>query len=237
MTKATWTRLVLIFALLFPGIGAVCYFILAQDQWLKVIYFASKVVQFILPAVWIFVVLREPFSTRKITLENAIAGLKTGVIFFVLTLVAYFFIFERFDLLAGSSDAITQKIGEFGVTSPLSFILMAVYISALHSFLEEYYWRWFVFRKLREFMGFGASVVISSVGFTLHHIVVIGYYAPANYAAVLIPLASFSVFIAGVVWAYQYEQSRSLWVVWISHLLTDAALMVVGYRLIFSQFP
>ncbi len=231
--KTTWTRIILIFALLFPGIGAVCYFILAHDQWLRIIYLASKVVQFTLPAVWVFIVLREPFSTRKITLRNAIAGLKTGVFFFALTLVAYFFVFERFDLLSGSSDAIVQKISEFGVTSPLSFILMAVYISILHSFLEEYYWRWFVFRKLREFMGFRSSVVISSVGFTLHHIVVIGFYAPANYASVLIPLAALSVFLAGVVWAYQYERSRSLWVVWVSHLLTDAALMVVGYRLVF----
>ncbi len=234
MNTATWTRLVLIFALLFPGIGAICYFVLAQDQWLRVIYSASKVIQFTLPVIWVFAVLREPFSNRKLTFPKVIAGLKTGVIFFALTLVAYFFVFEPLDLLSGSSDAISEKINEFGVTSPLSFILMAIYISVLHSFLEEYYWRWFVFRKLREFMGFGASLVISSIGFTLHHIVVIGFYAPANFALVLIPLAALSVFCAGAVWAYQYERSGSLWVVWISHLLTDAALMVVGYHLIFS---
>lgn len=235
MIKPTWTRLILIFALFFPGVGALCYFTLAQDQWLRVIYSASKVVQFTLPAIWIFAVLREPFSTRRFTRQNAIAGLKTGVIFFAMTLVAYFFVFEPYNLLSGSSDAITQKISEFGVTSPISFILMAIYISVLHSFLEEYYWRWFVFRKLREFTGFSTALVISSVGFALHHIVVISYYAPAEYARVLIPLAALSVFFAGAVWAYQYEKSRSLWVVWISHLLADIALMIVGYRLVFGS--
>lgn len=235
MISTSWTRLILVFALLFPGLGAIGYFILAQDQWLRVVYSASKVIQFTLPAIWIFAVLREPFSTRKITIQNAVAGLKTGVVFFALTLVAYFFIFDRFELLNGTGEAIWQKVSEFGVTSPLSFIFMAVYISILHSFLEEYYWRWFVYRKLREFMGFTGALIISSVGFTIHHVVVIGFYAPAEYAGILIPLAALSVFFAGTVWAYQYERSKSLWVVWVSHLLTDVALMVVGYHLISSK--
>jgi uncharacterized protein len=235
MNQRTWTRILIVFAMLFPGLGALGYFVLAQDQWLRIIYAASKAIQFSLPAVFVFVVLKEKFTPTRLTSLSLFAGLRTGTGFLVLTLVSYYLIFKPIGLLADSSELIAQKISEFGVASPLSFLMMAIYISALHSFLEEYYWRWFVFRKLREFMSLKGSILLSSAAFTLHHIVVINHYSPPTYKLALTIVASFAVFIAGAVWAYQYERHRNLWVVWISHLLVDSALMYVGYDLVFSR--
>ena len=78
MNQATWTRIVVTLALFFPCLGALGYFVLAQDQWLQIIYGASKVIQFALPAFWMFAVLKEKFIVNKPTSLQVFAGLRTG---------------------------------------------------------------------------------------------------------------------------------------------------------------
>jgi membrane protease YdiL (CAAX protease family) len=43
--------------------------------------------------------------------------------------------------------------------------------------------------------------------------------------------------MGGVIWAWLYHQSGSVWSAWLSHLIVDAALFVVGYDPFFSSAP
>jgi membrane protease YdiL (CAAX protease family) len=47
-------------------------------------------------------------------------------------------------------------------------------------------------------------------------------------------LGSLGVFIGGAVWSWLYLRYRSVWPCYLSHALADAAIFIIGYRLIFG---
>jgi len=106
---------------------------------------------------------------------------------------------------------------------------VGVSYALVHSLLEEYYWRWFVFRQLRLSMSLGWAIAISSLGFMAHHVILLktyfGWESPATY------LFSFAVAVGGAFWASLYERTKSLYAPWISHMLIDAAIFLIGYDL------
>jgi len=42
------------------------------------------------------------------------------------------------------------------------------------------------------------------------------------------------VAVGGLVWSWQYERQNSIAGAWLSHLLVDAAIMYIGYGLLFG---
>jgi uncharacterized protein len=75
-----------------------------------------------------------------------------------------------------------------------------------------------------------AAIVVSSLGFMGHHVIVLERYLPSPWWM----LASMSVAIGGGIWAWLYESSGSLLGSWVSHLLIDAALFTIGYEMAFG---
>jgi membrane protease YdiL (CAAX protease family) len=47
-------------------------------------------------------------------------------------------------------------------------------------------------------------------------------------------LGSLGVFLSGVVWSWCYLRYRSVWPGFVSHILADAAIFLVGWRLLFG---
>ena len=103
-----------------------------------------------------------------------------------------------------------------------------------HSLLEEYYWRWFVFGQLYKNWSLSLAILVSSVGFMAHHVVLLatffGWGSPLTY------LFSFGVAIGGAFWAWLYASSRSLLGPWLSHMLVDVAIFLIGYDLVRGLF-
>ena len=120
--------------------------------------------------------------------------------------------------------------------SPLGYLQMAIVICVVHSLAEEYYWRWFVYGWMRKHLPMMAAIVLSSIGFMLHHIVILGVYFPGNFWTLAMPF-SLCVAIGGGVWAWIYERSGSLYAPWLSHALIDAAIMGVGYVMLERYWP
>ena len=72
--------------------------------------------------------------------------------------------------------AIVGKLESLGIDSPGSFLAAALFYCVCHSFLEEYYFRWFVYGRLQPLAGTTAAIVASSLAFMAHHVVVLGTY-------------------------------------------------------------
>jgi hypothetical protein len=130
---------------------------------------------------------------------------------------------------AHPSEAILAKIQGFGLNTVGKYAAAALFYALVHSLMEEYYWRWFVFRRLRDFVRLPSAIAISSLGFMAHHVIVLAVYfgwtSPATY------LFSAGVAVGGAVWAWIYQRSDSLYGPWLSHLLVDAAIFTIGYDL------
>ena len=118
------------------------------------------------------------------------------------------------------------------MNTPIRFIAQGVFYALIHSFLEEYYWRWFVFGQLRKLVRLYAAVIISSLGFMAHHVILLDTFF--GLSSPLTWFFSFSIAFGGAVWALMYHRTGSLYAVWLSHLLVDAAIFIVGYDILQS---
>ena len=222
----------LAFTLLFPSLFTWVYFVLLAGSPAalgQTVYAAGKAIQFAFPILWLLAVERWRPTWRW----PGPAGLATGAVFGAAVLAAAVAVYHLWlkpgDYLAFARGEIRGKLSQFGVHGPLGYVALAAFYSVIHSFLEEYYWRWFVFGRLRDLMPWKTAVVVASVGFTGHHVIVLGTYfgwlSPATW------LFSLAVGAGGAFWAWLYHTSRSLLGPWLSHLLVDAAIFTVGYDL------
>jgi uncharacterized protein len=230
--------IILTIAMLFPSVAAYFYFVRLSgagqgeiSSAVQIVYGSTKLLMFVLPFVYILTCDRrwQPFPRRDSI------GFGWGIGFGVVVGLAII-------LLAGylSDTALREvparvraKINEFGVSSPLTYLLMSAFISTIHAFLEEWYWRWFVFGRLRMLnVSFLSAAFLSALAFTGHHVFVLNVYLAGQFWNATVPF-SLAIAIGGVFWAWLYERTGSLVGPWISHLLVDVAIMVVGYRMYF----
>jgi len=233
-TSRAWHWGALAFAALFPTLGTWVYFIaLTGHEWMQGTYAAAKIVQFAFPLVWVLVVQKArpawPFRTS--------GGVGFGVVFGAIIFTAmcgfYFGVLRDTALMRDVAAGVTQKIADARLLTPARFIGLAVFYSLFHSLAEEYYWRWFVYGQLRRVTSQAPANVVSSLAFMAHHVLVVWTYMQDEPAAVVV--FSLAVAVGGSVWAWLYERSGSLLGPWLSHLLVDAAIMVVGYAMIWGS--
>ena len=126
----------------------------------------------------------------------------------------------------------SARVEAFGVTTPFTYLLMAVGFSVVHAFLEEHYWRWFVFGELRGMFGGTAGIALSSIAFMSHHVIVLGVFMGPGSFWPMTPWLSLGVAGAGAFWAWLYHRSGGLAGPWLSHMLVDLAIFAIGYDLI-----
>jgi membrane protease YdiL (CAAX protease family) len=216
-----------------PTLITWCYFVLAADLPRGVqqsIYLTVKIVQFTFPAIWVLAVLREPARTRAL----AIRGWRPGAAFSLTVVAAGFLLYatalRSTQVFLDASALILEKLAAFGIDSPLKYALLAMFYSLVHSLLEEYYWRWFVFGQLRRVVRFWPAALAAAAVFAGHHVIVLASYFGA--ASPITWLFSAAVAVGGLFWAWLYERSESLAGPWLSHLLIDAGIFAIGYELV-----
>ncbi len=229
----------LLFACLFPTFATWLYFIqLAGTDWAIYAFAVTKVVQFSFPAIWVYLVAREkaaggaPAVPGGEARRGFLLALISGLTFLALVLVSWRPILAASPAFERAPAAVAAKVASFGIDSGAKFFLLAAFYSVIHSFLEEYYWRWFVFGRLRRGhrgRPFASAAVVASLAFTSHHVLVVGHFLGSF--GVLTFVVSLVVTAAGLLWAWLYERTGRLAGPWLSHALADAALMWVGYQM------
>jgi membrane protease YdiL (CAAX protease family) len=152
----------------------------------------------------------------------AVAALMIGV---------YFGALRGTSLLVRTPAMVRHKLEEVNMATPMRYAVLAVFVVAAHSLLEEYYWRWFVFGGLRQFLALVPAMVLSSLAFMAHHVIVLYVYLPGRFWAAALPFA-LAIAVGGGVWAFLYERNGSLWSPWLSHLIIDAAIFAIGWDLL-----
>ena len=226
-----------LFTLAFPTLVTWVYFVLLKESapWLQqTAYGIGKVLQFAFPVLWVAAVQRRPLGFKRPGPQGLGEGVAFGLVVFAAVLVVYHAWLKPAGYFNAAAEPIEQKVAGFGVAGFWSYFALGAFYSLVHSFLEEYYWRWFVFGQLRRLVRPGTAIVVSSVGFMAHHVLVLGTFfgwsSPATF------LFSLAVAVGGAVWAWIYQRSDSLYAPWLSHLLVDAAIFAVGYDLVRHLF-
>jgi membrane protease YdiL (CAAX protease family) len=223
---------ILLLALTLPTALAWLYFVVG-GPWLGALYPAAKAAQFVLPLVWLAYADRGRLRAVRVDWSGWGWGLALGLFTLGGMLWLYVTQLRGHPWFAAMPDEIRAKLAAFGLTTPGGFIVLAAFLALIHSFLEEYYWRWFVHDGLRRHLPYAAAVAASSLGFMAHHVVVLDQYLPGRFWTLTVPL-SLGVAAGGACWAWLYDRCGSLAGPWVAHVLADVALMVVGYDLLFG---
>ena len=244
-------RAVLLLAMVLPTLLAWLYLVvLAQDRGpagltsapqaparnptVMVLYGASKVFQFSLPLMYVWWFERRPLRLGVPRCRGLALGVAFGLVVAVAAIGLYETILAHSPGLFGSAIVkIRAKVEEFGIGTPAAYFLFGLFLSAGHSLLEEYYWRWFVFGKLREFLPRWPAIVLSSLAFMAHHVILLGVFFPGQFWSMAAPL-SLGVAGGGAAWAWLYDRTGSIYAPWLSHAIIDAAILGVGYEMVFG---
>jgi membrane protease YdiL (CAAX protease family) len=231
--------LALAFAMTFPTVMAWAYFVALAaggqpSRAQQVTYAAGKVVQFGFPLAFLALVVRRWPSWQAPGAGGMALGVGLGLVVGAALIAAYFGGLRNAKVLAGVPPRLRAKLVELGVDSLPGYVALTAFLALAHSLLEEYYWRWFVYGRLRTYLAMAPALVLASAAFAAHHVVVVWAYAPDRLLTGVLP-AGLAVALAGAAWAWIYEKSGSLLGPWACHLLLDAALFVIGWDLAFRR--
>ena len=221
-------------AIVYPTIITWFYYVYAPGRFStgaqQSIYLVVKLVQFAFPLVFVWFVMGEHIDARR----PRKAGLLLGALFSALVVgagwIVFMFALHELPVFASASNLIRAKISGFGIDSLWKYAALAAFYSVFHSLLEEYYWRWFVFRQLRRLVSLWPAVVISALAFMAHHVIVLlEIFKTMPWLAWLLACA---VGLGGAFWAWLYERTESIFGPWLSHLMIDAGVFWIGYELL-----
>lgn len=191
-------------------------------QWL---FGLSKIWIVLLPVIWHRIIEGKPLSWSPAKFGGWGVALATGIPVALMIWGAFLWVRHLgwIDI-----DMIQERAELTGLAKPAVFIGAAVYWITINSLLEEYVWRWFVFRQFERLVGSRWAVVASALGFTAHHIAAIA----AQFDWKINLLASSGVFVGGLIWSWIYLRYRSVWPCWLSHACADVPIFVAGWLLI-----
>ncbi|MGJ8726009.1 MAG: CPBP family intramembrane glutamic endopeptidase [Roseibacillus sp.] len=214
-------------ALLVPLLGSLFYFVwLPGNAFAQLTYGATKVFTLVYPLC--FVGWKDLFTERPVVSWKKVMGWGMGSGLLICGAGVLLMVSPVGEMIRAGAGPIQEKGELLGFTE--HFLLFAVFISLFHSALEEYYWRGFVFGKLRGRVGEMASHVLAALAFAAHHLVVTWQFFDPPLAIFL----AFCVAVGGFLWTLLYQKQGTLLGCWLSHLCVDVLLMVVGYQLIMS---
>ncbi len=225
------------FAWIFPTLVTFAYFVWMHGWPAKfqlATYSVGKVLQFVFPALYVLIILQQGITLSKSTASGIWLGLGFGVLVMGLMLGLFYWWLKPAGFFEQPTEKIYDKVAGWGFSAAWQFFLLGLFYSLAHSFLEEYYWRWFVFDHLSGKMSLSAAVVLSSIGFMAHHIILLATFF--GWTSVVTYLFSIGIAIGGIAWALIYHFSGSLLGPWLSHLLVDAAIFLIGFDLVRERF-
>jgi len=221
--------IVLVPAMSLPLIASIFYFVIFSGAALgQVIYTGTKVFTVILPVIAAFWIFKEPSLFKinrnfKYHAKSLPLGIISGVA--ILGIMIALTKTPIWPEVVDGGPAIREKIINLGILK--HYILFAIFVSFIHSLIEEYYWRWFVYGQLRQLVRPWMAHALAAISFAAHHIVVTTQF----FTPVLGIIFGLLVGVGGLIWSVHYQRQGSLLGPWISHMIVDIGLLSFGYYL------
>lgn len=159
---------------------------------------------------------------NKLYYKGTKVGFLAGFLFFVVVLGAYFVLQDYIDF-GKISEELTTKLR----ITPINFVFVGLYIILGNSFLEEFFFRGFIFMNFHS-SGYGKlGYLYSSVLFGLYHIAIFKTW----FSTPITLLALFGLISVGVLFNWMDTKSNNFMNSWISHAFADAAIILIGLRM------
>lgn len=154
--------------------------------------------------------------------KGIFSALGLGVILYFIILGAYFIFRNIFDF-----SALTSSLNETTGVNGENFIWVAIYISFVNSFLEEFFFRGFAYLTLKKETSKRVAMIFSGAMFSLYHIaMMIGWF---GVPVVLLSLAG--LFVGGVIFNWIDEKKETIYLSWLIHMFANFSINTIGFIL------
>lgn len=213
--------------LLIIGLGClVVYFIDVQADFTYWERAGVKILLFlVVPLIYVWFMPRtDLFSIFR--QKERTGGLKKSLI---LGLLVYGGLLALYVLLKDFIDlgTIEASMAENMMITRDNFIAVALYISFINSFLEEFFFRGFAFLKLKRKTGRLAAYGISSLAFSIYHFSIIdGWVSP-----LLTVLGLAGLFLSGMFFNFINEKNENIWNSYMVHMFANFAINTIGLQM------
>jgi len=209
-----------------PSLGVIMAMVVAPGPVGKTFFTIAKLWLLAFPAAWYLLVEKGGPSWSPVRQGGLVIGAASGAVLAgLIVLGAWLFGVQNMDL-----EPLRVEVREMGLNAVIPYLAGAAGWTFVNSLMEEYVYRWFIFRQCETLMRGTAAVITTSTIFTIHHVIAVSRYLDP----LLTVLASAGVFAGGLIWSWVYFRYRSIWPCWLSHVLADIAVFGVGWRLLFS---
>lgn len=159
---------------------------------------------------------------RQRTWRDYSASIALGLGAFAVIMAAFYLTRSYIDL-----SGIVSELQTKSKITPTNFLLVGAYITFGNSFLEEYFFRGFVFMSLRNQGKKKLAYVFSSLLFAVYHIAIFKtWFSPPLLLVALLGLVTI-----GFVFNWLTVRSGSYTGSWLTHVLADIAIILIGMRL------
>ena len=166
---------------------------------------------------------KDLFRFRK---NGLLISLLIGAGIYTVILGGYFILRDMIDF-SGVTASLTDGMG---ITAD-NFLFVAVYISVMNSFLEEFFFRGFGFLTLKRFVPRPVAYLFSPLLFAVYHVgMLVDMFHPAVLALIMFGLVS-----GGVIFNALNEKFGNLYPSWLAHMGANFAINTIGF-LLFDMF-
>ena len=221
-------------AMVLPFFASLVYFVwLAGSMAATIVYSSTKVFTAFWPVLAMFLLEGQAFRPRPLEWKRHWAALPLGVATGLIlggAIIGSYLLTPVGDYARASADDVACKVMQIGITGPERYVTVGIFLAGLHSLVEEFFWRWYVFGRLDRTVPRGLAYLFANLGFAGHHYVVLSCY----FSAIGTFVFGTSVGLGGVLWCWLYRRQKTLAGCWVSHALVDTAILCIGYRLIFA---
>jgi uncharacterized protein len=163
--------------------------------------------------------IRSYYQLRK---KSVVVALILGFSLYFLIVIGYFVVKPYIDF-----SNITTTLEQTMRVNNNNFIYVALYISFINSFLEEFFFRGFAFFYFKQYTSRTVAYLFSALSFSLYHTaMMIGWFSPFIFSLSLLALLA-----AGLLFNWLDEKYASIYPSWLVHLFANLGINTIGLLL------
>ena len=148
-----------------------------------------------------------------------------GLCSFCLIITAYYFLKKFIDV-----NVIVIGLKSKEKINIYNYAYVSAYIVFGNSFLEEYFFRYFIFHSLRNKKREVIGYIFSSLLFSAYHIAIFSTW----FSWQLIILIFIALTIIGIIFCNinAYDKNNSISNSWLVHIFSDLAIVIIEYNIL-----
>lgn len=146
-----------------------------------------------------------------------------GGISFIIVMCSFFIFKNCID-----TPKIVSELNKANITKD-NYIFIGIYIILINSFIEEFFFRGFVFLQLNKFIGTKQSSFFSAFLFAIYHISIFKTW----FILPILFLSLIGLLCIGLIFNHIDKKNNSIFKSWFIHMIADISVIVIGFLILF----